>query len=88
MPDESLPFLFDRFYMVDPSRRGGTGLGLSIAAGHAARMGADLTARSGPGGVGMVFRLAVPVTASLPGGDRRAISPGQVEGEDHVTGGP
>jgi signal transduction histidine kinase len=87
VPEESLPVLFDRFYMVDPSRRGGTGLGLSIAAGHAARMGADLAAHRGPGGVGMAFRLAVPVTASLPGGDRQATSTVQREGEDHVMGG-
>jgi two-component system sensor histidine kinase MtrB len=87
VPDEALPHLFDRFFMVDPSRRGGTGLGLSIAARHAARMGGDLTARHGPGGRGMVFRLRVPVTASLPGGDSGATSAAESEGVHPFTGG-
>lgn len=67
--DAALPLLFDRFFMADAARRGGTGLGLAIAAQHAARMGAELTARHAEGGRGITFELRMSVTGSLPGGD-------------------
>ncbi|CAN5483011.1 HAMP domain-containing sensor histidine kinase [soil metagenome] len=88
VPEAVLPYLFDRFYMVDPARRGGTGLGLAIAARHATRMGAALTARGGDGGIGMVFELRAPVTAWLPGGDGDETSPTEPEDviEHDVTG--
>lgn len=67
---DALPRLFDRFFKGDPSRRSGSsGLGLAIAAEHAALLGATLRARPRPGG-GMVFVLTLPVTRSLPPGDR------------------
>lgn len=41
----NVPYLFDRFYMGDPSRsRGGSGLGLTIAHSLARAMGGSLTA--------------------------------------------
>ncbi len=69
VPGEAMAHLFDRFYKVDPSRRGGSsGLGLAIARAHAALVGGVLEARRRPGG-GIVFTLTLPVTGSLPGGD-------------------
>ncbi len=45
IPTDSLPYVFDRFYRVDPSRTrrvGGTGLGLSIARTLIERMGGSI----------------------------------------------
>jgi len=67
---ESLEHLFDRFYKAEPSRRSGSsGLGLAIAAEHAAILGGSLAARARSGG-GLEFILTLPVTRSLPAGDR------------------
>ncbi len=75
VPADALPHLFDRFYKADPSRAGGSsGLGLAIAAEHAALLGGTLRARPRPGG-GMVFALTLPVTGSLPVGDRADTAP-------------
>lgn len=42
---DTIPYLFDRFYMADPSRnKGGTGLGLTIAKCLAEKMAGSLTA--------------------------------------------
>lgn len=49
IPDESLPFIFDRFYRVDKSRSkktGGSGLGLSIVKKIADIHGADIKVES------------------------------------------
>ncbi|HEX5826646.1 MAG TPA: HAMP domain-containing sensor histidine kinase [Candidatus Limnocylindrales bacterium] len=70
---DALPHLFDRFYKADPSRGGSaggsSGLGLAIAAEHTALLGGSLRARNRPGG-GLVVALTLPVTGSLPPGDR------------------
>ncbi len=67
---EDLPHLFDRFYNADASRHGGSsGLGLAIAAEHAALLGGSLAAENRAGG-GLVVTLHLPVTRSLPRGDR------------------
>jgi len=52
IPAEHLPYIFDRFYRVDPGRSrdsGGTGLGLSIARWVAEAHHGSITVRSEPG---------------------------------------
>jgi two-component system sensor histidine kinase MtrB len=78
VPPDALGRLFDRFYKADPSRSSGSsGIGLAIAAEHAALLGGSLRAEAREGG-GLVFRLHLPVTNSLPGGDGAVT--GDVEG--------
>ncbi len=66
IPDEELPYIFDRFYRVDKSRErdgsgaGGTGLGLSIVKSTAQRHGGDVTARRADSG-GMLFTVTFPI---------------------------
>ena len=69
IPEESLPFIFERFYKVDSSRTrddGGTGLGLSIARKIAQTHGGDLSAANHPGG-GAVLRLQLPRSENILG---------------------
>ena len=69
---EHLPRIFERFFKVDPARSApGSGLGLAIARENARLLGADLRVRSEPG-VGTRFRLELPVTRPLPGGEALA----------------
>ena len=59
IPKESLPMIFDRFYVVDPSRSkesGGSGLGLSIVKSVAEIHGAAIEVASEPGR-GTTFRI-------------------------------
>jgi histidine kinase len=63
IPAEALPYLFERFYRVDPSRSrrsGGSGIGLTIARRLAWAMGGDLTAASAGLGHGSTFTLTLP----------------------------
>ncbi|MDX1688189.1 MAG: HAMP domain-containing sensor histidine kinase [Candidatus Promineifilaceae bacterium] len=63
IPAESLPYLFERFYRVDPSRSrrsGGSGIGLTIARHLAWAMGGDLTASSPGRDQGSTFTLTLP----------------------------
>ena len=77
---DALPHLFERFYKADPSRReGSSGLGLAIAAEHAALLGGSLRARNRPGG-GLIVALTLPVTGSLPAGDRADTTPADPPG--------
>jgi signal transduction histidine kinase len=53
IPDESLPYVFDRFYRTDKSRvreDGGSGLGLAIARQFARAQNGDITVRNHPQG--------------------------------------
>src|SRR5206468_12530933 len=52
IPEEHLPYIFDRFYKADTARAGassGSGLGLSIVKAIAERHGGSVTVRSRPG---------------------------------------
>jgi signal transduction histidine kinase len=66
IPAEHLPFIFDRFYRVDPSRSrktSGAGLGLAIAKQLATLQGGSLKVKS-EGGHGSCFILSVPLQLS------------------------
>ncbi|PLS86742.1 MAG: hypothetical protein CYG60_05610 [Actinobacteria bacterium] len=71
IPEESLPYVFERFYRVDKSRerkRGGTGLGLAIAKTIVQAHGGRVEARSGER-EGTRMSLYLPlVAASLSSG--------------------
>lgn len=63
IPQESLPYVFERFYRADKARaraEGGSGLGLAIARQLAQAHGGELTARNHAQG-GAVFTLRLPV---------------------------
>lgn len=61
IPDDDLPFIFEKFYRVDKSRqsaKGGTGLGLNIAKSLVELHGGSIWASSEPGkGTEIVFEL-------------------------------
>jgi two-component system OmpR family sensor kinase/two-component system sensor histidine kinase BaeS len=63
IPEEALPFIFERFYRADKSRsriEGGSGLGLAIARNLARAHGGDLTATNHASG-GALFTLTLPL---------------------------
>lgn len=67
IPPEALPYLFERFYRVDPSRArssGGSGIGLTIARHLAWAMGGELSAASAGRGKGSTFTLTLPLAPS------------------------
>jgi signal transduction histidine kinase len=66
IPEDSLPYIFERFYRADKSRsrsEGGSGLGLAIARNLAHAHGGELTAANHPSG-GAVFTLVLPMEIS------------------------
>ncbi len=69
IPEDQLPYIFDRFYRADPSRSTpGTGLGLAIAKQIVARHAGSLTAENAPAG-GASFTLRLPSSGSSPAAD-------------------
>jgi signal transduction histidine kinase len=63
IPQDALPFIFERFYRADKSRsrdEGGSGLGLAIARNLARAHGGDLTATNHASG-GALFTLMLPM---------------------------
>jgi signal transduction histidine kinase len=63
IPEDALPFIFERFYRADKSRsriEGGSGLGLAIARNLARAHGGDLTATNHASG-GALFTLTLPL---------------------------
>jgi len=63
IPEDALPFVFERFYRVDKARaraEGGSGLGLTIARQLVRAHGGELSAANHPEG-GAVFTLRLPV---------------------------
>ncbi len=64
IPTAALPYLFERFYRVDPSRArqsGGSGIGLTISRHLAWAMGGDITVASEGEGKGSTFTLTLPL---------------------------
>lgn len=65
IPEADLPFIFERFYRVDPSRAkasGGLGIGLAITKSFVEALGATITVTSQLG-VGTCFTIQVKETA-------------------------
>jgi histidine kinase len=63
IPQEALPFLFERFYRVDASRArlsGGSGIGLTISRHLVWAMGGELSAASPGVGLGSTFTFTLP----------------------------
>jgi two-component system, OmpR family, manganese sensing sensor histidine kinase len=66
IPADCLPFIFDRFYRVDPSRSrasGGTGLGLSIVKALVQSLNGQVHVSSQPG-KGSQFQVLLPIYKS------------------------
>ena len=62
---EHLPYVFDRFYRVDPARSretGGTGLGLAISRAIIEAHWGEITAHSDGLGLGSTFTIRLPVS--------------------------
>jgi two-component system, OmpR family, sensor histidine kinase BaeS len=68
VPQEAVPFLFDRLYRVDQSRSralGGSGLGLSICKSIVETMGGRIDAQNAPAG-GLRIRIEFPQALGNP----------------------
>ncbi|MDI6894656.1 MAG: ATP-binding protein [Bacillota bacterium] len=79
IPPDRLPFIFQRFYRVDPARArrtGGSGLGLAIADRLVRLHGGEITVRSTPGR-GTTFTVIIPLgpATSGPGLSRNGTGP-------------
>lgn len=64
IPAESLPYVFERFYRVDPSRArnsGGSGIGLTISRHLAWAMGGEIVVTSEGTNKGSTFTLTLPL---------------------------
>ena len=68
IPDETLPYIFERFYRADRTRgrrQGGAGLGLSIARAIVDAHRGQIDAAARPGG-GAAMRIEIPLRGSAP----------------------
>jgi two-component system phosphate regulon sensor histidine kinase PhoR len=66
IPQDAIPFLFERFYRVDGARSrqlGGTGLGLAIVKSICTAFGGSVTVQSTVG-AGTTFRVELPLEAN------------------------
>lgn len=69
IPEDQLPYIFDRFHKAEASRSGeGSGLGLAIALQHAQILGGTITASNREGG-GACFHLDIPAGTISEGED-------------------
>jgi two-component system sensor histidine kinase MtrB len=69
------PFIFDRFYKADSTRKGGTGLGLAIARDNARLLGGDVSLEPTPSGTRFV--ITIPYVPA-PSGERDAATSADV----------
>jgi two-component system sensor histidine kinase KdpD len=60
LPEESLPFVFDKFFRAPSAPAGGTGLGLAIVKGFVEAQGGKVEARNRAGG-GAAFSIHIPL---------------------------
>jgi two-component system, OmpR family, sensor histidine kinase KdpD len=60
LPNETLPFIFDKFYRGPTAPAGGTGLGLAIVKGFVEAQGGEVQAENQPGG-GARFTIRIPL---------------------------
>jgi signal transduction histidine kinase len=68
IPEEALPYVFERFYRADPSRsraNGGAGLGLAICKAIVDRCGGAITISSVPG-AGTEVKVVLPIAPLVP----------------------
>lgn len=74
---EHLPYVFDRFYRVDPARSralGGSGIGLAVAKALVEAQGGCIRAESDGPGRGATFSFTLPVASD------RHVDPGRLPG--------
>jgi two-component system sensor histidine kinase KdpD len=65
LPEEALPFVFDKFYRGPSVPAGGTGLGLAIVKGFVEAQGGQVAVENRPGG-GAAFTIRLPLAKSPP----------------------
>lgn len=68
IPEQDLPFIFDRFYQarnLEKAKTGGTGIGLALTRELVLLMGGSIGVESEPGH-GAVFTVTLPVTHQAP----------------------
>jgi two-component system, OmpR family, sensor histidine kinase KdpD len=63
LPEQKIPFVFDKFYRLKNTTVGGTGLGLSIVKGFTEAMGGTVQVHNKPGG-GAIFTVELPAEIS------------------------